>query len=997
MASITYDGQSFVLDGRRIWIVSGGINYARVPRASWADRIQQARASGLNCVETPVIWSRHEARPGQFDFKGENDIRHFIELVGQAGMYCILRPGPFVDCGTDMGGLPPWLLGVPNIRLRTNSQAFLEACSRYITALAQQVRDLQVVSPSPKRGAAAATGGGPVLLIQSEWGWTCGHDAIATGYLGELDRYYREAGLAVPIVNANELWQAVEGEIDTWSGYDGLLSHLRQLGWVRPEQPRLVMDLRIGRERSWGTPAAPARSGQEALRAIAEVLAAGAQYNLTPFAGGTSFGFTAGRSPLAAGAFGTTSADAGAPVSETGEAGPSLGAVRRISTFASRFARVLSHLESRTPQVSLMPGSSGEGGGGGSAGVSVIHCTGAQGSVAFLFGSGEGRAAGGRASSRGDDPALLLQDGSTLPVPMAGERVVWCLLDTRLAGRSQLNYCNMSALAMVGKVFVCFGPEGARAQLSINGSPLEASVPGGGASRLPTVLEHEGMTVVIANHAQLDILHLNDSPIGAPLTGTGTGTGSASAASGNKGVGGEAGVYLGVLGIDPQGKPTPHPNFKAYIHIDADGQSTSHKVPQAAAHGPAKPHKALKVPLGEWGCAPQEMYVDGTGPRFAVIEKPSDLVALGSPTGYGWYRFRSTGGSAKRLRLIFPHSAHRLHLFVDGAEAGIVGVGAGADIEATLALAKGERTLVALAENLGRVAGGSDLGEATGLYGHAWEVKEIKPGKPKLVPSDPVNLLAFRAPLWKVQEDDVTDPARLTWTIAHRSKTPIAMLLPEFGADAAAAGLPGIVLVNGRPFHYFQTGGCGGGGGMLFIDLPALTRGNNEVQITLVQSTKEHAEELGAKVRFFDCVDCATAKGEWAFARWERPAPSAFEPAPPKGGRKGGVPCWWRSMFTAPQEDNVGAGLLFDAAGLSKGQLYVNGHHIGRYWTATGTGKGVGPQTKLFVPRSMLSLGEPNEVYVFEEHGHSPSRCRLTGAEGGVWGSVSAAVPVSGG
>jgi len=963
MASITYDGQSFVLDGRRIWIVSGGISYARVPRASWAERIQQAKAAGLNCVETPVIWSRHEARPGQFDFKGENDIRHFIELVGQAGMYCILRPGPFVDNGTDMGGLPPWLLGIANIRLRTNSQAFLEACSRYITAFAQQVKDLQVVSPSPKRGQQAAAGGGPVLLIQNEWGWTCGHDAMAAGYLGELDRYYREAGLAVPIVNSNELWQSVEGEIDTWTGYRGLLSQIRQLGWVRSDQPRIVMDLKLGRDRSWGAAAQPARTGQDVLRALGEVLAGGGQYNLSPFAGGTNFGFMGGRLPSGASAYLTTSADAGAPIGETGEPGASLGAVRRISTFASRFGRVLSHLESKSLQVSLLPAEEGEAG----AGVSVVHCTGAQGSVAFLF-AGEGKAGGGRGAAKTDEPALLLQDGSMLPVPMGGERVAWCLLDTRLAGRSQLNYCNMSAFAIVSKVFVCFGPEGARAQLSINGSPLEAPVPTGGASRLPTVLEHEGITVVIANLAQVELIHLDDSPIGGAHPGV-------------------AGVYLGVRGLDRQSKPILNPDFKAYTHIDGDGNVTTHKV---TAHAPAKPHKPVKVVMGDWGCAGQESYVDGTGPRFAAIEKPSDLVSLGAPSGYGWYRFRFSGGSAKRPRVIFPHAGHRLHLFVDGAEAGIVGVGAGADTEATLSLRKGERTVVALAENLGRVAGGSDLGESTGFYGHAWEAKEIKPGKPKLVPSDPVNLLAFRSPLWKVQEDDVTDPARLTWTIQHRTKSPIAMLLPEFGAGTEGS-LAGVVLVNGRPFHYFQTGGCGGGGGMLFIDLPALNRGNNEVQISLVQSTKDHAEELGTKVRFFDCVDCLTAKGEWGYARWERPAPDAFEMVTGRGGRKGGVPCWWRSVFTAPDEEAIGAGLMFDTAGLSKGQLYINEKHVGRFWTATGSGKAVGPQTKLFVPRSMLSLGEPNELYVFDEHGHSPARCRLVGAEGGVWSAPGAA------
>src|SRR5262245_25612293 len=167
MASITYDGQSFMLDGRRIWLVSGAIHYARVPRELWADRIHAARQAGLNCIETPVFWARHEARQGQFDFKGDNDLRHFVELIQQVNMYCILRPGPFVGAGWDMGGLPAWLLGVPNIRLRVNSQPFLEACSRYITAVAQQVRDLQVTS---------GDGGGPIILIQNEHAWTCGHD-----------------------------------------------------------------------------------------------------------------------------------------------------------------------------------------------------------------------------------------------------------------------------------------------------------------------------------------------------------------------------------------------------------------------------------------------------------------------------------------------------------------------------------------------------------------------------------------------------------------------------------------------------------------------------------------------------------------------------------------------------------------------------------------------------------------------------------------------------
>lgn len=962
MASITYDGQSFVLDGRRIWIVSGGVSYARVPRCCWADRIRQAREAGLNCVETPVIWSRHEARPGQFDFTGENDIRHFVELVGKAGMYCILRPGPFVDQGCDLGGLPPWLLTTANVRLRTNSQAFLEACSRYITALAAQVRDLQVVSPTARRGAAATAGGGPIVLIQNESGWTCGHDGLAASYLGELDRYYREAGLAVPIVNANDLWQGVEGEIDGWTGYDGLLSHLRQLGWVRPDQPRLVMDLRLGRSRSWGKPAEPARTGGDVLSHVIEVLAAGGQFNISPFAGGTYDGFAAGRDPSGAGAFLTTSADAGAPIGENGERGASFGAVRRACTFASRFARVLSHLELRSPQVSLVPASGDPGG------TSVIHCSGAQGSVAFLFTPGNAAARADRTKSRAADPALLLQDGSTLPVPMGDEPAAWCLLDTRLAGRSQLNYCNLSAYALVGRVFVCCGPEGARAMLSINGSPLEAPVPSGGASRAPTVIEHEGITIVIANFAQLDLIHLADSPIGSTTNGAG-------------------GLYLGTLGLDADGQPIPHPDFKSYQHLDAEGVVTTHKVANHAAT--AKAGRPAKSSLADWSCAQQDRYTDGSGPRFAAIEKPADLVSLGAPYGYGWYRFRMSAGSPRKVKVAFPHSSHRLHLFMDGEAAGVVGVAPGAASTATLTLKKGQHTLVALAENLGRVAGGADLGESTGLYGHAWEVKELRGGKPRIVASDPINLLAFRSPLWRVQEDDVTDPARLTWTVPHRSKSPMIVHIPEL--EGAAGSVPGVLIVNGRPFHFFQTGGGGAGGGMVFLDLPALNRGNNDIQIALLQATREHADELAAKVRIYDCVDCFTAKGEWGYARWERPGADAFETVkggvPSGRGKSDGRPVWWRATFVAPSpEDGLPPqGLLLDCAGLSKGQAFINKHHVGRYWTATAAGKGVGPQTRLYIPPSALLGGTTNELCLFDEHGFGPGKCRVLPATGGVW------------
>lgn len=146
MPSVTYDGRSFMLDGRRIWLVGGSIHYARIPHELWADRIYCAKLAGLNTIEIPVFWNRHEPRPGKFDFSGDNDLRRFVELVHEAGLLAILRLGPFVGSECDGGGIPPWVGDVANVQLRAPNAPFLEACSRYITAVADRVRDLQVTS-----------------------------------------------------------------------------------------------------------------------------------------------------------------------------------------------------------------------------------------------------------------------------------------------------------------------------------------------------------------------------------------------------------------------------------------------------------------------------------------------------------------------------------------------------------------------------------------------------------------------------------------------------------------------------------------------------------------------------------------------------------------------------------------------------------------------------------------------------------------------------------
>ncbi|QKK09922.1 MAG: hypothetical protein HND58_18375 [Planctomycetota bacterium] len=302
MAQVTYDGRSFMLDGRRVWIVGGSVHYARLPRSEWAGRIAAAKQAGLNAIETPAVWSRHEPRPGKFDFEGDNDLRHFVQLAGEAGLHVILRTGPFVGSGYDAGGLPAWLLAKEGVEPRRGNGPFLEACSRYLTALVGQVKDLQVDSPGK---------GGPILLVQNEHGWSCGDDVQAAAYLGELLRYLREAGVTVPVINANGLWQSVEGEIECWSGAEDLLSITRQLSEVHPRAPRLIADLRLGDPMVWGQDEPEPLNADAAVRSAAEALAGAAQFVLNPFAGGQTFGFGGGRMPHSMDGYITTRHDHG--------------------------------------------------------------------------------------------------------------------------------------------------------------------------------------------------------------------------------------------------------------------------------------------------------------------------------------------------------------------------------------------------------------------------------------------------------------------------------------------------------------------------------------------------------------------------------------------------------------------------------------------------------------------------------------------------------------
>jgi beta-galactosidase len=98
-----------------------------------------------------------------------------------------------------------------------------------------------------------------------------------------------------------------------------------------------------------------------------------------------------------------------------------------------------------------------------------------------------------------------------------------------------------------------------------------------------------------------------------------------------------------------------------------------------------------------------------------------------------------------------------------------------------------------------------------------------------------------------------------------------------------------------------------------------------------------------------------TLNGQSASSGWEmfplpmlHPETMPFKPAPCSG------PCFYRGTFKVDQPGDT----FLDTSRLVKGQLWVNGHALGRFWN-------IGPQKTLYVPGPWLKKGA-NEVIVFD-------------------------------
>ncbi|WP_460772694.1 glycoside hydrolase family 35 protein [Microbacterium sp. GXF7504] len=348
MPAFTIGETDFLLDGSPHRILSGALHYFRIHPDQWADRIRTARLLGLNTIETYVAWNAHEPVRGEWDETGWNDLGRFLDLIAEAGMHAIVRPGPYICAEWHNGGLPVWLTGLDGARLRSSDPVYLAEAERYLQAVYRIVAPRQIDR------------GGNVVLVQIENEY--GAYGADKAYLAELTRITRAAGITVPLTTVDQ------PEPDMLR--DGSLPGLHLTGSFGSRAAERLVTLRAHQHTGplmcaefwdgwfdwWGgvhhtTDAAASAAELDAL------LATGASVNLYMLHGGTNFGLTNGANDKGRYAPIVTSYDYDAPLDEAGAPTAKFHAFREV---IARYAPVPDEVPAPAPpapafEVALTP------------------------------------------------------------------------------------------------------------------------------------------------------------------------------------------------------------------------------------------------------------------------------------------------------------------------------------------------------------------------------------------------------------------------------------------------------------------------------------------------------------------------------------------------------------------------------------------------------------------------------------------------------------------
>ena len=171
-------------DGTPWFPIMGEFHYSRYPEADWEEEILRTKASGIQIISTYVFWIHHEEIEGQFDWSGQRNLRHFVELCAKHGLYVWIRIGPWDHGEVRNGGLPDWVL--TKSTPRQNDPAYLSYVRRFFGEIGRQVNGLYFKD------------GGPIIGVQLENEYGASGEGKGVDHILALLDLAKGAGLTVP-------------------------------------------------------------------------------------------------------------------------------------------------------------------------------------------------------------------------------------------------------------------------------------------------------------------------------------------------------------------------------------------------------------------------------------------------------------------------------------------------------------------------------------------------------------------------------------------------------------------------------------------------------------------------------------------------------------------------------------------------------------------------------------------------------------------------------
>lgn len=183
--TLAANSQYLLQDGQPWLPVMGEYHYSRAPATQWATQLHLMKAAGIDIVASYVFWNHHQAQAGAFDWRGNRDLRRFVQLAQAAGLKVVVRLGPWAHGEARYGGIPDWV--VDKMPTRSNDPEYLRHVERLYAEIGTQLKGLLWKD------------GGPIVGVQLENEYNLRGPGRGEDHIRSLKALALKAGMDVPL------------------------------------------------------------------------------------------------------------------------------------------------------------------------------------------------------------------------------------------------------------------------------------------------------------------------------------------------------------------------------------------------------------------------------------------------------------------------------------------------------------------------------------------------------------------------------------------------------------------------------------------------------------------------------------------------------------------------------------------------------------------------------------------------------------------------------